>query len=371
MTALPFYGTPAESSPQRGGTNDDMTTAFHVIDGGRTRGGRLVERNGTLYLDDAAAPPDDAPYLCPGWADAHVHVYDGVTQTGITPDRAGLDAGVHVVGDAGTAGEGTLRGFVEYVLPRFRTEVRIWLNIGSHGLVHLRETASPEFMDADATLAAVRAYPDRICGIKVRSSGLIVGSMGLVPLQLGRRVAREAGLPLMVHIGEAPPPIDDVLDLLDGGDVVTHCFHGKPGYPWNDDGTPIPSLARALERGVLLDVGHGAASFDAGVAGRAVAAGFAPNSISTDLHARNVDGPVYSLAAVMTKMLALGMPLPWIVRAVTDTPRAMLGAKRPWLGEDALVRHATLFRVTNDASRERRIEPFAVVVDGRRFDVTL
>lgn len=348
-----------------------MTTHVHVIDDAGMRGARLVERDGALHLDAAAAAPDDAPYLSPGWVDAHVHVYDGVTQTGIEPDRAGLDAGVHVVGDAGSAGEGTLRGLIEYVLPRFRTEVRIWLNIGSHGLVHLRETASPEFIDVDATLAAVRAYRDRICGIKVRSSGLIVGSMGIAPLQLGRCVAREAGLPLMVHIGEAPPPIDDVLDLLDGGDVVTHCFHGKPGYPWNSDGTPVPALARALERGVLLDVGHGAASFDAGVAGRAVAAGFAPHSISTDLHARNVDGPVYSLAAVTTKMLALGMPLQKIVRAVTDVPRAMLGASRPWIADDATVRHATLFRVANDAAHGRRIEPFAVIVDGRRFEVTL
>lgn len=302
----------------------------------------------------------------------HAHVYDGVTHISIAPDRAGVNAGVHVIGDAGSAGEGTLRGFIEYVLPTARTEVRIWLNIGSHGLVHLRETAAPEYMNVPATLAAVREHRAQICGIKVRSSGLIVGSMGLTPLELGRRVAREAGLPLMAHIGEAPPPVDDVLDRLDGGDVVTHCFHGKPGYPWNPDGTPSPALARALDRGVLLDVGHGAASFDLGVAGRAIAAGIFPHSISTDLHVRNVDGPVYSLAAVMTTMLSLGMPLPTIVRAVTQTPRSIMGANRPWLADDGVVQHATLFRLTDHAIPPRqRIEPVAIVVDGARFEVTL
>lgn len=300
----------------------------------------------------------------------HAHVYDGVTHISIAPDRAGVNAGVHVIGDAGSAGEGTLRGFIEYVLPTARTEVRIWLNIGSHGLVHLRETAAPEYMNVPATLAAVREHRAQICGIKVRSSGLIVGSMGLTPLELGRRVAREAGLPLMVHIGEAPPDIDDVLDRLDGGDVVTHCFHGKPGYPWNPDGTPSPALARALGRGVLLDVGHGAASFDLGVAGRAIAAGIFPHSISTDLHVRNVDGPVYSLAAVMTTMLSLGMPLPEIVRAVTQTPRSIMGADRSWLADDATVRHATLFRLSDHTIAPRqRIEPVAIVVDGRRSEV--
>src|SRR6185437_13411211 len=97
--------------------------------------------------------------------------------------------------------------------------------------------------------------------------------MGLLPLQLGRLVARTAGLPLLVHIGEAPPLIEDVLDLLDAGDVITHCFHGKVGGPWQPDGRPVPALARALDRGVLLDVGHGAASFSFAVAERAIAAG--------------------------------------------------------------------------------------------------
>ena len=67
----------------------------------------------------------------------------------------------------------------------------------------------------------------------------------------------------------------------------------------------------------------------------------------------------------MTKMLALGMPLPEIVRAVTDTPRAIMGVDRPWLAENGTVRHATLFRVV-----DQRIVTVAIVVDGRRFEVT-
>lgn len=372
MTDLPFYGTERESSPllDHDRTVKKLSTEVHVIDGGRVRPGGLVERNGTLCIEDAPTTSRGNLYVSPGWADMHAHVYDGVTQTSIAPDRAGVHAGVHVVGDAGSAGEGTVRGLIEYVLPRYRTEVRIWLNIGSHGLVHLRETSAPEFVNVEATLAAVREHRASICGIKVRSSGLIVGTMGLIPLELGRRAARETGLPLMVHIGEAPPPIDDVLDLLDDGDVVTHCFHGKPGYPWNPDGTPAPALARALDRGVLLDVGHGAASFDGGVAGRAIAASVFPQTISTDLHVRNIDGPVYSLAAVMTKMLTLGMPLPEIIRAVTETPRAIMGANRPWLAADGAVRHATLFQLV-DAPLGQRIEPVAVIIDGRRTEVTL
>lgn len=336
---------------------------------------RLVD--GLWGLADGAGSPGSL-FVSPGWVDLHAHVYDGVTQISVLPDRVGLDQGVHVLGDAGSAGQATVRGLVDYVLPRALTDVRIWLNIGSHGLVHLREVADPSFIDVDATVAAVAAHRSLVCGIKVRSSGLIVGGMGLQPVELGRLVAAETGLPLMVHIGEAPPLISDVLDRLVSGDVVTHCFHGKTGRPWFADGSPVPALRRALDRGVLLDVGHGAASFSAAVARSAVSAGILPYSISTDIHVRNVDGPVYDLATVMTKMLDCGMSLSDVVQRVTVNPRRVLGVDSPWLGADGFIRHATVFRVSDVApvgrlyvdaggvplSPARHIVPVGTVRDG-------
>jgi len=347
--------------------------------------GRLrVGDDGVARLD-AAAPADSGdgrePELCisPGWADLHAHVFDGSTQISVAPDRVGLDQGVHLLADAGSAGEATVRGLAEYVIPTARTEVVAWLNIGSHGLVHLREVASARFIDVDRTIEAVRSMPELIRGIKVRSSGAIVGDMGLQPLQLGRLVARECGIPLLVHVGEAPPLIDDVLDLLDEGDSITHCFHGKSGYPWRPDGRPAPALARAIERGVRLDVGHGAASFDINVARRAIEAGYLPDTISTDIHVRNIDGPVFDLANVMTKLLFCGMPLPAVLDAVTTAPRRTLRMERPWLAGDGTVTHATLFRVSdespsgrvytdsmgNPVSPEQHIVPVATITAGR------
>jgi dihydroorotase len=245
---------------------------LRVVDGDASRTCLLERRaDGTVAL----APDDRTPgELCvgPGWVDLHAHVYDGMTSIGVPPDDVGLATGVHVVADAGSAGAETLDGLVKYVIPAAGVRVRAWVNIGSYGLVHMRETADLRDVDVDATLAAIERHRDVVCGVKVRSSGLIVGAMGLQPLQLGRLVAREAGLPLMVHIGEPPPLIEDVLDLLDEGDTATHCYHGKTGHPWRPDGTPTPALARALDRGVLLDVGHGVASFSFAVASRAVAA---------------------------------------------------------------------------------------------------
>jgi len=353
-----------------------------VLDPGATgqRSATLVDGPAGLTLSPGPGPVTFGDiWVSPGWVDLHAHVYDGFTALGVPPDAAGLPQGIHLVADAGSAGEATIDGFARYLVPSARTGLRAWLNIGSHGLVHLREVSDLAWIDVDRSLAAVARHPELICGVKVRSSGAIVGGAGVQPLELARLVAREAGLPLMVHIGEAPPLIGDVLDRLEEGDVVTHCFHGKVGGPWQPDGTPSAPLSRALERGVRLDVGHGRASFSFEVAGRAIASGWLPGSISTDLHRRNIGGPVHDLATTMTKLLGCGMSLGQVIAAVTAHPRRVLACDQPWLDEGGLIRHATVFRVAEAAPdrgpytdahgtvREfgRHVIPLATIVNGR------
>jgi dihydroorotase len=296
---------------------------------------------------------DSGLYLSPGWIDLHAHVYDGVASLSVPADAIGLNTGVHLLADAGSSGEATLPGLRDYVAPRFRAEVRAWLNISSVGLVHLREVSDLSLINVDKTVKAALDNRPFVCGIKVRSSGAIVGELGLQPLQLAVLAAREAALPLMVHIGEAPPLIDDILDLLGEGDVVTHCYHGKIGRPWLPDGKPRPSLQRALERGVKLDVGHGAASFSFDVCRKALAAGVPPHTISTDAHIRNVNGPVYDLPTTMTKLWESGMPLADVIAAVTAAPAQILRLGG-WCRLGETVERATLFRLENAAGGQRK-----------------
>ena len=65
--------------------------------------------------------------------------------------------------------------------------------------------------------------------------------------------------------------------------------------------------------GVLFDVGHGQGSFDWKVAEAAAQQGFWPDLISTDLHSGNVNGLAKDLPNVMTKLKALGMPIPKVI----------------------------------------------------------
>ncbi|MFD1414301.1 amidohydrolase/deacetylase family metallohydrolase [Oceanobacillus jeddahense] len=321
-------------------------------------------------------------YASPGWIDIHTHIYDGFTQLSVPPDEIGLKKGVHILADAGSAGEATIDGLRKYLLPIARTNIKSWLNISSIGLVHLKEGSHINYLNPELTIKAVEANRDFVCGIKVRASGHIVGSMDLQSLKLAKLVARETNLPLMVHIGETPPLIEEVLDLLSEGDVITHCYHGKLGKPWLSDGKPINALKTALERGVKLDIGHGAASFDFDVCKKAITRGYLPNTISTDLHIRNLNGPVFDLATTMNKLLACGMNLTEVIRSVTLHAANIL-REEDWCNfSKKAANNLTLFTVErmedeeiskdvngNNISIHKKIIPKAVINKGKLINL--
>jgi dihydroorotase len=267
-------------------------------------------------------------YVSPGWVDLHAHVWWGGTDISIRPAEAGARRGVTTIVDAGSAGEANFHGFREYVIAPARERIRAFLNIGSIGLVacnRVSELIDFRSIDFDRSIACVEANRDVIVGIKVRASHVILGSWGMTPVRLAKKLARIVGLPLMVHVGEPPPLYDEILEILDPGDIVTHCFNGKAGGSLIEDEALFRLAARCADQGVRLDIGHGGASFSFRVAEVAIGRGLLPFSISTDLHARSLNGPVWDLATTMSKLLAMGMALPDVVRAVTAAPMSVIG----------------------------------------------
>jgi dihydroorotase len=138
-------------------------------------------------------------------------------------------------------------------------------------------------------------------------------------------LALKADLPLMVHVGEPEPQLGDILNVLHKGDIVTHCFHGKPGGIIDAySGGLIKEARAARERGVLFDIGHGAASFDFNIGRRAIAQGFKPDLVGTDLHGHSFPKPVGSLSVTMAKMVSCGLELAEVIDMVTRKPAEVL-----------------------------------------------
>ncbi len=283
----------------------------------------------------AAAPiPGSLPvdchgaFLSPGWADLHVHVWHGGTDISVRASEAGRMTGVTAMADAGSAGEANFHGLREYVIDPSAETIRAFVNIGSIGLVacnRVSELIDMRSIDVDRTLAVIAANRDVICGVKARASGVIVGAWGITPLKIAKRVAEIAELPLMVHVGEPPPVLEEVFDVLTPGDIVTHCFNGKKAGSIADTDKLFERARELAEGGVRLDIGHGGASFDFTTARKAIADGLEPFSISTDLHLHAIHGPVFDMATTLSKLMAVGLSFDACITAVTAHPRSVLG----------------------------------------------
>ena len=318
-------------------------------------------------------------WLSAGWIDSHVHCYPKSPIYHDEADRIGVETGVTTVVDAGSTGADDIDDF--YQLTRSAsTRVYALLNIARSGILTQNELADMARIDAAAVSASVQRLPDFILGLKARISSSVVEQNGIKPLVRAKAIQREnGGLPLMVHIGNNPPNLDEIADLLTSGDIITHCFNGKPNRILTPQGKLRASVTRALQRGVRLDVGHGSASFSFEVARAAIAQGILPHTISSDIYCRNrLNGPVYSLAHVMSKFLNSGMTLPQVIDCVTRHAAEGLRLKDKGQlvpGQDA---DLTLFEVKQDAclfsdsdgqtlSGEKQLIPLAAVVHGRIF----
>jgi dihydroorotase len=367
----------------RNGTVIDHQMGIHGLFDVVIDDGRIVEICTPGESTSAAEQVLDATgcIVAPGFIDLHVHVYENQTYLGVNADEVGIRQGVTTVVDAGSAGSRTFTHFLEHHVSRSQTQVLSWLNISEDGLClgnsELRDLS--RLRPAETSLM-VQKYPS-IRGVKVRMSRSVIGDNGIRPLQIAKQVSVERGVPLMVHIGNAPPALPEVLNLLGPGDVVTHAFHGKPGGILDNSGRLIPEAEAALARGVLFDVGHGSASFSFKTMKQAKSLGLKPHSISTDIHKANVGGPVYSLTATMSKMLHLGFSVGDVIEAVTSVPakilrlEGQLGTLKPGTVADvSIVRliekpidlvDSEGFTVRSSTS----LEPIYTIKNGRVFDV--
>jgi dihydroorotase len=280
-------------------------------------------------------------YVTPGLIDIHVHVYPfrgssaGPTwQSSIVPDAHFFRAGVTTCVDAGTAGADHIRDFKERWIDRSQTRVLAWLNIAGGSMGEAEQ--NPAEFDAGRAADVVASYPEVIVGIKTAHYWTrdpwddVHQPWSSVDAAVA--AGERAGCPVMVDFWPRPPErsyADLLLEHLRPGDIHTHVFAQQ--FPIvRPQGGLYDHLWQARERGVLFDLGHGGASFWFRNAVPALAAGFPPDSISTDLHLSSLNGAALDTLHTVSKCIAMGMSLQEAIFRTTVTPaRAM---RRPELG---------------------------------------
>lgn len=297
----------------------------------------LKEKNIQVNPGDTVSELDINHFISPGWIDLHTH-YFGCWGNGMDPIEHGLYKGVALQVDAGSAGMSTFEDFNESVLSKTNGMLLAMLNISPAGLA--QQTGENMFLtnhNAEKTADVARAHKDKIKMIKMRIGPTQnTPETGIEALKMAKKAAKLAGnIPVMVHI-ENGSPLEQIFNMLDYGDIVTHAFRKNENCNILDEQNRLkPYVLSALKRGVRLDIGHGYGGFDKGNVKAGIEAmtaqellsneNFKPLTTSTDLHCFSLNGPAYDLPTTIAKMLSLGMTKEDAIASVTKHPAQALG----------------------------------------------
>ena len=346
---------------------DTLLRGGRVIDPTSGRDGRfdVAVSGGRIAAIEPSIPAEAArevidvsgKLVIAGMIDTHAHVYQHVTgRFGLAPDMVGVDSGVTTIVDQGGPSCMTLPGFRAFIAEPAESRVLCFLSAylvgGLEG--HLYPSLyGPDQVDVEATAKAALENPDLVRGIKAHAEIGGVSRWQLEVIKLGKVIARKADLPLYIHLGQLWPVADSGADitpaevvrelapLMDAGDVLAHPFTRHPGgFIDETTGEVHPAVLAALDRGVLVDVGHGS-HFSFQMARQVIEAGIKPNTLGADMHGYNVRLPKagddaerranpffgvapFNLTNAMTKLLALGLSLQDVIATVTSGPAQLL-----------------------------------------------
>jgi dihydroorotase len=386
MSAPTSPSTTAEQAPfdivLRGGRVVDPSSG-HVGDFDvAIKDGKIAQVAANIEGPAASVINCAGQLVFPGLVEGHSHIFEHVSKVGANPTEAHLRRGVVAVADAGTAGASTFAAFRKMVVEPNALRVVNFLNVSVLGLIDFRygELINPATLSIDDALQVAADNADVVRGFKIRLSEDVVGEDWEKLLGQSLSLAEQAGLPLMVHIGETSEPLDIVLPHLRPGDIVAHCYTGKP-HGILSGGKILPAVAEARERGVLFDSAHGRSNLSFNVAREAIAEGFLPDIVSSDTSARNWRGPVFDLLTSISKLVALGADLTQVIERATIAPAKLLGIADEGYGTLAVGSPANVTvvkevsdQVLPDAAGNSmvapRFEPTTVLSRGEHISIT-
>jgi dihydroorotase len=362
------------------GTNTDAILDVAVS------GGKIAAVGPDLPCPPGATRLDlSGAIVTPGLIDTHAHVYEHVTgDFGLNADLVGVRGGVTTVVDQGGPSPLTFNGFRQFIVDPSKSRVLCFISSYlAGGLLGHRyvDLYGPSGINVAAIVKTARENPDLIKGIKAHAEPGGFSRWGLEALKLGKQAGRELGLPVYVHLGTLWPQkegstvnpaeiIEQVVPLLDAGDVLAHPFTRYPSGFVGADGSIHPLVREALDKGVTLDVGRGA-HFSFENARAVLASGILPNTLGADLHGYNIKFPdggrwyrgmftdtqemeppedaalpfstPYGLHHTMSELMTLGVTLPQVVAMATCNAAKLLrmedtiGTLKPGMDADISV----------------------------------
>ncbi len=306
----------------KGGTVVDPSQGLHSGADVAIKSGRVAAVAEGIPADQAARTIDvSGKMVTPGIIDLHCHFFWGVGN-GVDADKDCLPRGTTTVVDGGSSGANSFQGFRRYVLERIRTRAFALLNLSTTGMVDLRtsEFGCLTHADVGAAVRTIEQHRDLIIGLKTRVSNYVVSNDPIPYMKLAREVADKAGTKIAIHIGDSGIPMSEIVPYLNEGDMVVHCYTGRRHGILDVKERVLDAIVEARKRGVLFDSSSGGNHFSFDVARKAIDQGFLPDIISTDITVGTSKEADFHMPLMMTRHLALGMPLDEVIKASTLIP---------------------------------------------------
>jgi len=315
----------------RGGHVIDPANGLDVVMDVAVSGSQIAALAPRIPASEARKAVDvSGLYVMPGLVDLHAHVfgYSGA----LLPDDTALIAGTTTVVDAGGSGWRTFDEMRRKIIATSRTRVLALINIVGAGMAGEPAESNTADMEPAKTAETIGRNRDVIVGIKTAH----FGRQGWAAIDRAVEAGRLVGVPIMVDdrifTSSGRTTRDKVLDHLRPGDIHTHMYNDRQlELVDRVSGDVQPYMREARRRGLLFDLGHGAGSFLWPVASRAMAQGFVPDTISTDLHSSSILVQQSDMPNCMSKMLLLGMSLQETVLRATVNPAKAI-ARYPEIG---------------------------------------
>lgn len=306
---------------------DLLLKGGHVIDAknGIDRKMDVAIKAGKIFRVAADIPASSAKkvvdvsglIVAPGLINMHTHVYAG-SNPGFTdgtssqlPDAFAPRAGITTVVDAGTSGWRTFPDFKSKIIDNSMTRVLAFLSIAGSGYSVDKAQENIAEMDVQKTTETINKYPEILVGVRI---GRYDGTEW-TPFDRASEAAKLVNKPLFVECHLPMYSLEDQLNKMRAGDIITHAFENVSERMTVVDelGKVRPFVLAAYKRGVLFDIGHGGGGFWFNQAVPSFKQGLWPNSFGTDEHRTSMNSGMKTMLNVMSKYLNMGMSMPEII----------------------------------------------------------
>ena len=290
-------------------------TLLSILDGSERSADILVEDGVVIKIAAGISAPGaevldaEGMYVTAGWLEAHCHFAAQENRIALDMENDLLRQGISYALDFGTSGPDDYPAVRRALMYHTDLRFRIYLNIAHTGIYNQGKTCDfekPEDIIPERVIEVAERYRPEILGLKARIDDKFCFDPVYVMDQL-RALGDRLGMPIAVHAPRSRIGIEKLMTYMKKGDILCHTLAGNSESMSvvDGEGRIKPCVLEARERGVIFDLSHGTNAYSYAAAEAAWKAGFFTDTISSDLHARNVNGPVYNPGVVLTKVRGL------------------------------------------------------------------